>query len=71
MIVYFWQTQLETSQKRNRNRNKVQYIDFTSPPPAQCSRGEYLERTEKQIWKKNTRNKLYFLFSMYSYLKLI
>lgn len=52
MIDYFWQTQLETSQKRNRNRNKVQYIDFTSPP-SQCSRGEYLERTEKQIiWTK-------------------
>lgn len=33
MIDYFLKkkTQLETSQKRNRNRNKVQYIDFTSP----------------------------------------
>lgn len=48
MIDYFLKkTQLETSQKRNRNRNKVQYIDFTSPL-SENSWGVFRENQQKK-----------------------
>lgn len=47
-------TQLETSQKRNRNRNKFQYIDFTSPL-RENSRGVF--RENKQTKKERRKNK--------------
>lgn len=48
MIDYFWKKNATRNQpETNRNRNKVQYIDFTSPL-RENSRGVFRENKQKK-----------------------